>query len=59
MLKPTANYKMSKQTKASLALGGFKNAHAQGQWKRAMINAELSSMQQYKPSRGKRDDKGE
>jgi hypothetical protein len=56
MLKPTANYKMSKQTKAGLALGRFKDAHAQGQWKRAMINAELSAMQQYKPSRGKKED---
>jgi hypothetical protein len=52
MFKPTANYKMSKQTKTSLALGKFKDAHARGQWKRAMIEAELSAAVQ--PKREKR-----
>jgi hypothetical protein len=51
-MKPTANYKMSKQTKTSLALGKFKDAHARGQWKRAMIEAELSAAVQ--PKREKR-----
>ena len=43
MLKPTSNYKMSKTVKTSLAMGHFKDAHAHGQWKRAMIDAELCS----------------
>jgi hypothetical protein len=43
MFKPTSTYKMSKQTKTSLALHRFKDAHARGQWKRAMIEAELAS----------------
>ena len=43
MLKPTSNYKMSPSLKASLALTKWKDAHAYGQWKRAMIDAELCS----------------
>lgn len=43
MNKPTANYRMSKPTKTMLALGKFKDAHARGQWKRAMIDAELEA----------------
>lgn len=42
-MKPTATYKMSKMTKISLAMSRFKDAHAHGQWKRAMIDAELSA----------------
>jgi hypothetical protein len=42
-LKPTSTYKMGKQTKTSLALGKFKDAHARGEWKRSMIQAELAS----------------
>ena len=34
---------MSSMTKASLALSKWKDAHAHGQWKRAMIDAELCS----------------
>jgi hypothetical protein len=41
-MKSGSNYKMSKQLKTSLALGKFKDAHARGQWKRAMIEAELT-----------------
>ena len=43
MLKPTSTYKMSKTTKRSLALSPFQDPHAKGQWKRAMIDAELCS----------------
>jgi hypothetical protein len=43
MLKPTANYKMSKSLKTSLALGKFRNEHDRGAWKRAMIGAELAA----------------
>lgn len=48
-MKPGPNYKMSKTLKASLALAGFQDPHKKGQWKRAMIDAELSS--QVKPAR--------
>ncbi len=59
MLKPTANYKMSKQTKASLALDKFKDTHARGAWKRAMIQAELSEAIQPRREKGKRESAGE
>ena len=51
MLKPTSTYKMSKQTKTSLAMGRFKDAHQAGAWKRAMIDAELQSRIVVKPSK--------
>ena len=51
-MKPTANYRMSKTTKTSLALGRFKDEHQRGAWKRAMIDAELCSSIQ--PKREKR-----
>ena len=43
MLKPTANYRMSKQTKRTLALGKFRSEEDRNTWKRAMIQAELYS----------------
>jgi hypothetical protein len=58
MLKPTANYKMSKQLKTSLALGRFKDTHSRNAWKRAMIQAELSAAMQPKREKGKRDSAG-
>jgi hypothetical protein len=49
MLKPTKTYKMSKTLKASLALSkDFQDPHQKGQWKRAMIDAELSAAIQPK-----------
>jgi hypothetical protein len=51
MLKPTSTYKMSKMTKTSLAMGRFKDAHAYGHWKRAMIDAELQSKIVVKPAK--------
>jgi hypothetical protein len=59
MLKPTANYKMSKQTKASLALHKFRDVHSRGAWKRAMIEAELSAAIQPKREKGRREPVGE
>jgi hypothetical protein len=56
MLKPTANYKMSKQLKTSLALGSFKDNHARNEWKRSMIQAELTQSQPYRPAKGKKED---
>lgn len=41
MLKPTASYKMSKQTKIAIAKDW--NNPLRGQIRRAMIDAELSS----------------
>ena len=54
-MKPGPNYKMSKSLKASLALSKtFQDPHAKGQWKRAMIDAELSAAFQPKREKGKR-----
>lgn len=43
MNKPTANYRMSSRLKTMLALGKFRDAHDRGQWKRAMIDAEIEA----------------
>ena len=53
-MKPTANYRMSKALKTSLATGGFQDPHRKGQWKRAMIDAELSAAVQPKREKSKR-----
>jgi len=54
-MKPGPNYKMSKSLKASLALSGFQDPHKKGQWKRAMIDAELSASFQPKREKGRKD----
>jgi hypothetical protein len=54
MNKPTANYKMSKPLKTSLALGGFKDQHLKAQWKRAMIDAEIEAAKKPKVTKGDR-----
>jgi len=54
MNKPTANYKMSKPLKTSLALGHFKSAEQKGQWKRAMIDAEIEAAKKPKSTKGDR-----
>ncbi len=54
-MKPGPNYRMSKSLKASLALGGFQDPHKKGQWKRAMIDAELSAAFQPKREKTKRN----
>jgi hypothetical protein len=59
MLKPTANYKMSKQLKTTLAIGKFRNEHDRSAWKRAMIGAELAAALQPKREKNRRDSKGE
>ncbi len=59
MLKPGPNYKMSAQTKRSLALGKYRNAEDRNAWKRAMIGAELAAAIQPKREKGKRDSQGE
>jgi hypothetical protein len=43
MAKTGPTFKLSKATKTSLALGKFKDEHARGQWRRAMIDAEYTA----------------
>jgi hypothetical protein len=52
IMKPGPNYRMSSLTKASLALSKFQDPHKRGEWKRAMIDAELCAAVQ--PKREKR-----
>ena len=59
MLKPTANYKMSKTTKASLALGRFTSQQQRNEWKRSMIQAELAAAIQPKREKNRRDNSAE
>jgi len=47
-MKPGPNYRMSSLTKASLALSKFQDPHKRGEWKRAMIDAELCAAVQPK-----------
>lgn len=54
-IKPSANYKMSGQLKRSLALcKNFQDPHKKGEWKRAMIQAELAALQQPKREKSSR-----
>ena len=53
-MKPGPNYKMSALTKASLALSKWKDAHQAGQWKRAMIDAELTAAVQPRSNKDKK-----
>ena len=55
-MKPTKNYKMSKPLKTSLALSTFQDPHQKGQWKRAMIDAELCAAIQPKREKGRKPD---
>ena len=59
MLKPTANYKMSKTLKASLALGRFSSQQQRNDWKRAMIGAELAAAIQPKREKSRRESSAE
>ena len=54
-MKPGPNYKMSSLTKMSLAT--IVDPHARGQWRRAMIDAELTAA--VAPKREPRGDKGQ
>lgn len=58
-MKATASYKMSKQTKTGLALHKFKTNHERGEWKRAMIQAELFAAVQPKREKRERKDSAE
>ncbi len=59
MLRPTASYRMTKTTKASLALGRFKSQEQRNSWKRAMIQAELAAAIQPKREKSRRDNSAE
>ena len=59
MLKPTANYRMSAQTKRTLALGKFRSAEDRNSWKRAMIQAELAAAIQPKREKNRRESSAE
>ena len=54
MLKPNQNFRMTKQNKRFLAT--VIDPHKRGEIKRGMIEAQLASEQQYRPSKGKRDE---
>ena len=47
-MKPGPNYRMSALTKASLAMSRVLDPHKRGEWKRAMIDAELCAAVQPK-----------
>jgi hypothetical protein len=59
MLKPTANYRMTKQTKRTLALSRFDSQDQRNAWKRSMIQAELAALIQPKRERGRREENKE
>lgn len=42
MMRPDKTFKMWNSTKTALALGTFKNARERGEFKRAMIDSQLS-----------------
>ena len=53
-IKPTKTYRMSSLLKTSLATNSFKDAHQRGEWKRAMIQAELAAAIVPKSTKGDR-----
>lgn len=44
-MKPTSNFRMSNHFKNILSNGKFKDAHDRGQFKRMLIDAQLSAEQ--------------
>jgi hypothetical protein len=42
-MKATSTYKMSKQSKRSLALGTWQNKDQRDAWRRMMVQAELAA----------------
>ena len=52
-MKPGPNYRMSSLTK--MALATIKDPIKRGEWKRAMIDAELSAATQPRSNKGKRE----
>jgi len=54
-MKPSATFKLSKETKCSLALSKWKDKDQRDAWKRSMIQAELAAAV---PSRAPRQKDG-
>jgi hypothetical protein len=52
-MKPTSTFKMSAQTKRFMAT--IVDPHQRGAYKRAMIDAQLSSMVQHRDPKGRKD----
>jgi len=52
-MKPTSTFKMSAQTKRFMAT--ITDDHKRGEYKRAMIDAQLQSQVPFRPSKGKKD----
>jgi len=57
MLKPSANFRMSKQSKRFLAT--IVDPHKRSEFKRSAIQSELAAAIQPRVSKGKRDAKEE
>jgi hypothetical protein len=55
-MKPGPNYRMSAQAKRFAST--IADPHQRGAYKKAMIDAELSAAQQYKPTKNKKDSAG-
>jgi hypothetical protein len=51
IMKPSATFKLSKETKRILALSKWKNKDQRDAWKRSMIQAELHASVQPRVSR--------
>ena len=54
-MKPGPNFKMSKQSKRTLATKRMIDAHVRGEHKRALIQAELAAAIQPRREKGKRE----
>ena len=57
-MKPTSTYKMSKQSKRSLALGEWKDKDQRDAWRRMIIQAELAAAVPSRAPRQKDGNKG-
>lgn len=55
MLKPNSTFKLSKETKRSLALTKWTSKEQRDAWKRSMIQAELASKIVPKSTKGDRN----
>jgi hypothetical protein len=57
-MKPTSTYKMSKQSKRSLALGQWKDKDQRDAWRRMIVQAELAAAVPSRAPRQKDGNKG-
>lgn len=57
MMIPDKNFKLKRSTKVAMALGAFKDAHARGEFKRAMIQAQLAEEAAHRAALKSKDDK--